>query len=890
MKNFTLLFLSFFISFSALAQVTFNWERQSISPGNNLQGMNIVNDTTTILVGYGATFVKSANLGITWDNVPILDPLYDFTDLSINNNGIGYACTGDQKVINNPSGGEPDVYAQGVLLKTTDHGVNWSVFDISKIGEGDDPALSPNAPACYAIHFYSVEVVDDNTALIGIAWYEYEVSTGTQITHKGVFKTIDGGDSWIAITDNGRYPMAIEHADSSIYFGGSNHLLKTVTGSDLVTDIYPNLTAAAGDATVFVYDFAIVNENEIYVITSTNGAYKTLDRGATFIKLDGTGAPTGGNDIYSVNDSVLVILGGSTKSKVSTDYGATWVSCYPVPEPDPKPVFWEIGGVYNDTLYGLAKSNVWKIAVTDLINGTYTTWVDQVLTDGISLQKMHIFDASRALIIGNDETFMTTDDAGISWTNFDLPELFIYGAQYDFSDVSSTSTGVSYASTRRFLQIELADANFYGHGLIYRSTDYWGTWELLDESNIGDPLSTDPSLNPYHDDGCYGLSPTELECINDTVVYVYANWADTIAGAANRIEHSRVYKTTDGGDTWTPITDDFGGRYVNSIYFIDDDTGFIVGNQILLKTIDAGDSFTDIYTALTAADPDDDDEFYLNEIHYIDENEWYLSSISDGVFATLDGGATYTKFTGISGTNGVYKVDASIYIVLGNSSRSKISWDAGVTWTDCYPGSTIWGIGGVLNDSLVGLAKTYLYKIALTDLAGTGTDILSFVLDEQTGDAVINTDDHTITIEVETDTDVSSLTPTIAISSGATITPGSAVAQDFTSSVTYTVTSADGATTQDWVATVSIAVSTPMIPESNVTLYPNPVRDNIYLSNLENIERIVVISVIGEKLIDIRSDINTNMEIDLSMLKGGIYFISFQDSDGNVSTKKLIKE
>jgi len=886
MKNFTFLVSLFFISFSASAQVTFDWEAQSISPGHNLQEMNMVNDTTTLLVGYGKTFVKSADLGLTWDKVPILDPLYDFGDLSINSNGIGYACAGDQKVINNPSGGEQDVYAHGVLLKTTDHGVSWSVFDISVIGEGDDPALNPSAPGCYAMHFRSCEVVDDQIALLGIEWFYYEVSTGDKITYKGVLKTVDGGVSWIAITDNDKYPMAIEHADTSIYFGGSNHLLKTVTGSDVVTDIYPNLIAVTGDATVYIYDFAIVNENEIYVITSTNGAYKTLDRGETFTKLDGTGAPSGGNDIFSVNDSVLVILGSSTKSTVSTDYGATWVSCYPVPEPDPKPVFWEIGGVYNDSLYGLAKSKVWKIAVTDLINGPYT-WTEQVLTDGISLQKMHITDATSALIIGNDETFKATDDGGVSWTDIDLPELFIYGAQYDFADIS-TSGGASYASTRRFLQFECADVNVYGYGLIYKSMDYWGTWERLDVGNIGDESSIDPSLNPYLE-GCYGLSPTELACINDTVVYAYVNWADTIAGADNRTEHSRVYKTIDGGDTWDPVTDDFEKKYVKSIYFIDDNTGFIVGNQILLKTIDAGDSFTDIYPALIAADPDDDDEFYLNEIHYIDENEWYLSSTSDGVFATLDGGVTYTKFTGISGSNGFYKVDTSTYIVLGNSARSLISWDKGDTWTDCHPASTVWGIGGVLNDSLVGMAKTYLYKIALTDLSGTGIDIISFVLDEQTGDAVINSADHTITVEVKSGTDVSSLIPTIAISSGAAITPGSAVAQDFTSPVTYTVTSGDGSATQEWVATVTFIVSTPDIPVSNITLYPNPAKNMIYLSNLEETERVVIISILGEAMMDLNSDHN-NMEIDISMLAEGMYFISFYDIEGKVSTKKLIKE
>ncbi|MEA1898474.1 MAG: DUF5018 domain-containing protein, partial [Bacteroidota bacterium] len=225
-------------------------------------------------------------------------------------------------------------------------------------------------------------------------------------------------------------------------------------------------------------------------------------------------------------------------------------------------------------------------------------------------------------------------------------------------------------------------------------------------------------------------------------------------------------------------------------------------------------------------------------------------------------------------------------------TRSKISWDKGVTWTNCYPGSTSWSIGGVVNDSLVGLAKTYLHKIALANLAiaSTETDILTFVLDEQTGDAVINADDHTIAIEVATGTDVTALKPILSLSEDAKVTPDTSLTQDFTSPVTYTVTAEDGTTTQDWIATVSIAVSTPKIPESNISLYPNPVRNKIYLSNLENIERIVIISVIGEKLVDLNSDINNNMEIDLSMLKGGIYFISFYDIDGKVSTRKLIKE
>ncbi|MEO9510874.1 MAG: BspA family leucine-rich repeat surface protein [Flavobacteriaceae bacterium] len=88
------------------------------------------------------------------------------------------------------------------------------------------------------------------------------------------------------------------------------------------------------------------------------------------------------------------------------------------------------------------------------------------------------------------------------------------------------------------------------------------------------------------------------------------------------------------------------------------------------------------------------------------------------------------------------------------------------------------------------------------------TDITDFTFVEQTGNVTINADDHTVMIEVEFGADVTSLTPTITLSEGATISPESGVARDFTNQVSYTVTAEDGITEQDWTVTVSIAPNT----------------------------------------------------------------------------------
>ncbi|MDA0194320.1 MAG: hypothetical protein O2887_04530 [Bacteroidetes bacterium] len=74
------------------------------------------------------------------------------------------------------------------------------------------------------------------------------------------------------------------------------------------------------------------------------------------------------------------------------------------------------------------------------------------------------------------------------------------------------------------------------------------------------------------------------------------------------------------------------------------------------------------------------------------------------------------------------------------------------------------------------------------------TDITTFSLPEQTGDATIGT--GTVDLEVAYGTDLTSLSPSITASPGATIVSESGVIQDFTSPVEYTVTAEDGSTTE----------------------------------------------------------------------------------------------
>ncbi len=110
-----------------------------------------------------------------------------------------------------------------------------------------------------------------------------------------------------------------------------------------------------------------------------------------------------------------------------------------------------------------------------------------------------------------------------------------------------------------------------------------------------------------------------------------------------------------------------------------------------------------------------------------------------------------------------------------------------------------------------------------TDPRSVETDILAFVFAEQTSEAIIDTDNHTVAVEVATGgNDPLLLTPNVVtLSDGATISPTADTEQDFSNTVTYTVTAENESDAQDWAVTVTEAQS--VNPALVITeIMPNP--------------------------------------------------------------------
>ena len=78
--------------------------------------------------------------------------------------------------------------------------------------------------------------------------------------------------------------------------------------------------------------------------------------------------------------------------------------------------------------------------------------------------------------------------------------------------------------------------------------------------------------------------------------------------------------------------------------------------------------------------------------------------------------------------------------------------------------------------------------------------------------------------------------------------------------------------------------------ENNISIYPNPVDNTLFINGIENINEISIYNVLGVKVYDAQLTINNEqLTVDVSDLNSGIYFMNASTGNGNI-IKKFIKK
>ena len=237
---------------------------------------------------------------------------------------------------------------------------------------------------------------------------------------------------------------------------------------------------------------------------------------------------------------------------------------------------------------------------------------------------------------------------------------------------------------------------------------------------------------------------------------------------------------------------------------------------------------------------------------------------------------------------------------------------AGGTWTD-IPGATIldsndW-VHGVLPPTTLpsetfDQASVYVRWIMTSDIASNGTtvatagtsriddiyvkgapivapeaEILTFTIPNQVS-SVITSNTGTVDVVMPFGTNLTSLIPTITLSVGATISPLSGVAQDFSSSVIYVVTASDGTTTKNWTVNVSVLSAS---TEAEILTFDIPSQVSSNINSLTAIVDVVmplgtnVTSLIPNITTSLNSTISPNSGIAQDFTNPFIYVVTAED-------------
>ncbi|MCI5055076.1 MAG: YCF48-related protein [Flavobacteriales bacterium] len=141
-----------------------------------------------------------------------------------------------------------------------------------------------------------------------------------------------------------------------------------------------------------------------------------------------------------------------------------------------------------------------------------------------------------------------------------------------------------------------------------------------------------------------------------------------------------LYKTTDGGNTWTYDKHFWG--YSGKVYFLDAQTGFLAlsdgGQGIFHKTVDGGNTWLDSVTVQGMHN--------VTSIQFVNSSVGYSCSFGGMVAKTTDGGATWNQVSQPTSNplRDVYFTSTSAGYVVGSNSGNDLilrTTDGGVNWT-----------------------------------------------------------------------------------------------------------------------------------------------------------------------------------------------------------------
>ncbi len=549
-------------------------------------------------------------------------------------------------------------------------------------------------------------------------------------------KTIDGGESWNNVfTDGSANLMGLYFLNNNIGWAvGGDHDNHGVVYK--TTDSGQNWTDQSFATDRDIYSVYFIDENTGWLAAGKLDRWNPLEINGVIYKTTDGGAHweekyTGLHnikDIYFLNSSDGIAVGEYGKILRTTDGGDSWTEI---------DIDSEVGlnsitfvDTNNGWAGGFKNSDPDQSVVYKTIDGG-TSWSETILpTNNMpnQINQIKFLDNSNGWAVGAGKIIKSTD-GGASWSQ-------ILNIAYDSMGSGGFLNSINIADINT---LEVAGRS----GIIYKTYDAGSNWKVINTGATLNAVKVFDANTILASGGESGLYKTTdagnswyLRSANGTMNNFYFRSNNLGFGFGF---NGSLYKTTNQGDSWQQITvpgSGFdGGMWVRSAYFIDESIGWIVLtpripeppiDNYVYKTTDGGASWTEQYHV----DSTLVDESIFRDIYFIDENHGFLlhGDGPSGYYETVDGGLTWdAKTLGADfNLNAINFSDANNGWMLGShegpgTQQSVIytTSDAGANWHQQYltndyvfnnisiNGDNIWFFGGTPQDMFPSQAIVY---------------------------------------------------------------------------------------------------------------------------------------------------------------------------------------
>jgi len=432
---------------------------------------------------------------------------------------------------------------------------------------------------------------------------EYLACGGRGFDHVLMVKSSDSGNTWTTIelpNVANKALYSISSYNNNVWCGGAGLLMlhSTDYGETWSAQTVP------GSATLYITSVFFINESKGWACGNNSTIYYTQNSGETWTKQ--TFQSTTYQNIFFSNQNDGKVVGGyvhptlgRSNLSYSNNGGSTWINGNK--SPNYNVVFYNLHFINENEGWACGGNN----AIFHTLDGGINWSAQTSLTNYINtLTNINFTDNLHGIAMGNN-SLKTTIDGGITWNTL--------------LDPKDSNSKIIQLKDGKLLSLSLSSYKI--------SNNYGNTFSEITDSppwSGGGRISTMPIV--------YKLNETTSFWIGLDVL------SSDSSPVTSTTSVSKVFKTSDGGNSWHQISvTNFGFPF--SIFFVNDTIGFIGGQYgRIFKTTDGGDSW-----ALTPSTAVTNKAIF--SLYFKDENNGFGLGLYGQTVHTDNGGNSWTAST-----------------------------------------------------------------------------------------------------------------------------------------------------------------------------------------------------------------------------------------------------